>query len=68
MRTGRPKQPIAITTEDRQKLELLARRPKTAQRTALRAKIVLQAAEGSSNREIARAHRGRLPIRKSNRP
>lgn len=54
MRTGRPKPPIAITTEDRQKLELLARRPKTAQRTALRAKIVLQAAEGSSNREIAK--------------
>ena len=54
MRTGRPKQPITLTPEDKQKLELLARRPKTAQRAALRAKIALHAAEGWSNQEIAK--------------
>jgi transposase len=54
MRTGRPKKPLTVGTADREKLELLARRPKTAQRVALRSKIVLRAAEGLSNREIAR--------------
>jgi transposase len=54
MRTGRPKKPLHLVLADREKLELLARRPKTAQRVALRAKIVLQAAQGHSNQEIAR--------------
>ena len=54
MRTGCPKQPITLPPEDKQKLELLARRPKTAQRAALRAKIALHAAEGLSNQEIAK--------------
>jgi transposase len=39
---------------DKDKLELLARRPKTAQRVALRSKIVLRSAEGLPNQEIAR--------------
>ena len=54
MRTGRPKQPLILEPEDKAKLELLARRPKTAQRSALRAKIVLRAAEGLANQDIAR--------------
>jgi len=54
MRTGRPKQPIILQPEEKQKLEMLARRPKTAQRLALRSKIVLRAAAGNSNQEIAR--------------
>ena len=54
MRTGRPVRPLTLTPEDRQKLEMLARRPKTAQRLALRSKIVLRAAEGLHNQEIAR--------------
>ncbi len=54
MRTGRPKKPITLQPAERQKLEMLARRPKTAQRLALRSKIVLRAADGSSNQEIAR--------------
>ena len=53
MRTGRPKHPVTIVAPDREKLELLARRPKTAQRVAIRSKIVLRAGEGLSNREIA---------------
>lgn len=54
MRTGRPKKPITLQPAERKKLEMLARRPKTAQRLALRSKIVLRAADGSSNQEIAR--------------
>src|SRR3954468_24469130 len=54
MRSGRPKQPVALEPADKEKLELLARRPRTAQRAALRAKIILRAAEGESNQEIAR--------------
>jgi transposase len=53
VRTGRPKQPLTVDGADREKLTLLARRPKTAQRTATRARIVLGAAEGLSNQEIA---------------
>jgi hypothetical protein len=31
MRTGRPKKPMEITAEDREKLSMMARRPKSAQ-------------------------------------
>jgi transposase len=58
MRTGRPKQPLVLDPADKEKLELLARRPKTVQRAALRAKIVLRAAEGMANQDIA----GRLGV------
>jgi len=54
MRTGRPKRPVVLRAEDKEKLEMMARRPKTAQRLALRSKIVLRAAEGLANQEIAR--------------
>ncbi|HEY7617413.1 MAG TPA: IS630 family transposase [Terriglobales bacterium] len=54
MRTGRPKKPLTLQAADREKLEMLARRPKTAQRLALRSKIVLRAAEGTPNQQIAR--------------
>jgi transposase len=54
LRTGRPKQPVALEPAEKEKLEMLARRPKSAQRVALRSKIVLGAAAGQSNQEIAR--------------
>jgi len=54
MRTGRPRKPLIVKPEDREKLEMLLRRPRTAQRLAVRSKIVLRAAEGWSNLEIAR--------------
>jgi transposase len=54
MRTGRPKLPLQLLPADKEKLLLLARRPKTAQRVALRSQIVLRAAEGHSNQDIAR--------------
>ena len=53
MRTGRPKQPLTLLPADTEKLTMLARRPKTAQRLALRSKIILRAAEGLPNQEIA---------------
>jgi transposase len=54
MRTGRPKKPLAVKPADRERLEWLARRPKTAQRVAIRSKIILRAEEGLTNPEIAR--------------
>ena len=53
MRTGHPKLPLTVLPADQEKLELLARRPKTAQRMALRSKIVLRAGKGLANQEIA---------------
>ena len=54
MRTGRPKKPIQITDEDREKLKMIALRPKSTQALAMRARIVLNAGQGLSNAEIAR--------------
>ena len=54
MLTGRPKKPLVLTDEEREKLQQWARRPKTAQRLALRSRIVLGCAEGLSNQAVAR--------------
>ena len=51
---GRPTKPIELTEEERAKLQEWARRPKTAQRLALRARIVLGCADGLENRRVAR--------------
>jgi transposase len=51
---GRPTKPIELTEEERAKLQPWARRPKTAQRLALRARIVLGCADGLENRQVAR--------------
>ena len=53
MRTGRPKKPLLLTDDERRTLEQWARRPKTAQRLALRARIVLACADGQTNRAVA---------------
>lgn len=44
---------MSVAEEDRAKLELIARRPKTDQRTAQRARIVLACAGGASNQAVA---------------
>jgi transposase len=44
---------ITLSDEERARLEAWARRPKTAQALALRSRIVLGAAEGLANLEIA---------------
>jgi transposase len=53
MRTGRPIKALLVTAEDQAKLELMARRPKTDQRTAQRARIVLACAGGANNQSVA---------------
>lgn len=53
MALGRPLAPLVLTDAERQELERWTRRQKTAQALALRARIVLLAAEGRSNTEIA---------------
>jgi transposase len=54
MAPGRPLRPLSLTAEESEKLTLLARRPKTSQAMALRARIVLACASGRSNTEVAR--------------
>ena len=53
MRTGRPMKELVLQAEEQAKLELMARRPKTDQRTAQRARIVLDCAAGLSNTAVA---------------
>jgi transposase len=53
-RTGRPLPVLELSPDEREELQRLARRPKTAQALALRARIVLACAEGRSNSEVAR--------------
>jgi transposase len=53
MRTGRPTKPLELTEGERRQLEQWAKRPTTAQRLALRAKIVLVCAEGQKNQDVA---------------
>jgi transposase len=50
---GRPKAPLVLTDEERQTLQRWARRAKTAQALALRAKLVLACADGATNTEVA---------------
>jgi transposase len=61
MPLGRPVKPIVLTDDERAKLVTWSRRPTTAQRLALRAKIVLAAADGQANTAIAAALRITLP-------
>ncbi|MER7577736.1 IS630 family transposase [Streptomyces sp. NPDC126514] len=52
-RIGRPKADLVLSDGERDQLIRWARRPKTAQFLALRAKIVLRCAEGGTNRQVA---------------
>lgn len=54
MRTGRPKKPLEIADEEREKLRTMALRPKSAQAMAMRARIVLSCGQGMNNAEVAR--------------
>jgi transposase len=53
MRTGRPKPVLTLNDEERATLERWARRPKTAQALAQRARIVLACATGKPNMVVA---------------
>lgn len=53
-RVGRRLLPLALGEGERETLERLVRRRKTAQQIALRARIVLRCADGLANREVAK--------------
>ena len=53
MAIGRPTKPLNVTPEEKEKLTMLARRPKSAQAMAMRARIVLGCNEGLSNTQVA---------------
>ncbi len=54
MRTGRPKTMLMLTAEERQRLQSLAHRSRSAPFLARRARIVLLCAEGRDNKIVAR--------------
>jgi transposase len=54
MRTGRPKKPLTVSPEDRERLESLAHRARSQPLLARRARVVLACAEGLDNRSAAR--------------
>jgi transposase len=54
MAVGRPKAELVVTADEQATLERWARRPKTAQALALRARIVLTCATGMPNTAVAR--------------
>jgi transposase len=54
MRTGRPKRPLIVTAEDRQRLESLAHRARSQPLLARRARVVLACSEGLDNQTVAR--------------
>jgi transposase len=54
MRTGRPKQPLTLTTEERDRLEAVAHRARSQPLLARRARVVLASAEGLDNQAVAK--------------
>ena len=54
MAIGRPTKPLNVTPQEKEKLSMLARRPKSAQAIAMRARIVLGCSDGMSNGEVAK--------------
>ena len=61
MPSGRPLVPLSLTAQQRRQLQSWVLRPKTAQALAMRSRIVLLAADGLSNTEIARRQGCSLP-------
>ena len=57
MTLGRPKAPLILTDDERTKLLSWANRPTSAQRLALRARIILACAEGTDNKAVAKTLR-----------
>jgi len=54
-RTGRPKEALELTDDERERLVRWSRRAKSAQSLALRSRIVLACAEGRDNKTVAGA-------------
>src|ERR1700674_1680305 len=53
MRTGRPKPPLTIAEEERERRESLAHRARSQPLLARRARVVLACAEGLDNQSVA---------------
>ena len=53
MRTGRPLPALILSEAERETLQNWARRPKSAQALALRARMILRCAEGLTNTQVA---------------
>src|SRR5437764_14146769 len=54
MRTGRPKQPLILTEEERASLQSLAHRSRSQPLLARRARVVLACGDGLDNQGVAR--------------
>src|SRR5215468_8356294 len=54
MRTGRPKQSLILSDEERDRLEAMAHRARSQPLLARRARVVLACAEGLDNKAVAR--------------
>jgi transposase len=54
MRTGRPKQALILSDEERDRLQALAHRARSQPQLARRARVVLACAEGLDNKSVAR--------------
>src|SRR5262245_5083112 len=54
MRTGRPKQPLILTEEERDRLQSLTHRARSQSVLARRARVVLACAEGLDNQAVAK--------------
>ena len=54
MRTGRPKQPLVLTEEERARLESMAHRARSRPLVARRARVVLACGDGLDNEAVAR--------------
>jgi transposase len=54
---GRPLKPLNLSTEERQALEAWARRPKTSQALAMRARLILASATGTATNDVAKDQR-----------
>src|SRR5215470_2574155 len=53
MRTGRPKAELVLSEMERETLESMERRSRSAPQLACRARIILKCAEGSDNKTVA---------------
>src|SRR4051794_36279398 len=54
MRTGRPKEPLVLSEEERGRLESLSHRARSQPALARRARVVLACSEGLDNKSVAK--------------
>ncbi len=57
MRTGRPKRPLTLTEDERERLQSLAHRARSQPVLARRARVILASAQGLANHMVAKQAR-----------